>query len=148
VEEGFSPVIRAIKKWEPEVRKQLRKELRGSGEMIAGGARLLAGAHSKTIPATIKTRTRIQSRKVEVEIRAGSADVPIAGLYELGNKGGSKSQASAGRGQFRHPVFGDRGKWVNQDRYPYLAPIVKLRTAAVTQRVSAAVNQANEAVKL
>jgi hypothetical protein len=148
MEEGFAPVIKAIKKWEPEVRKQLRKELRASGEMIAAGSRLLAGAHSKTIPATIKTRTRIQSRQVIVEIRAGSAEVPIAGLSELGNKGGSKSQASAGRGTFRHPVWGDRGKWVNQDMHPFLAPVIKLRTPAVTMRVSAAVNQANEAVKL
>ena len=148
MEEGFSPVIKAIKKWEPEVRKQLRKELRASGETIAAGSRLLAGAHSKTIPPTIKTRTRIQSRKVEVEIRAGSADVPIAGLFEFGNKGGSKSQASTGRGSFRHPVFGDRGKWVNQDMHPYIAPIVKLRIPTVTRRVSDAVNQANEAVKL
>jgi hypothetical protein len=148
MEEGFSPVIRAIRKWEPEVRKQLRKELRASGQMIVAGSRLLAGAHSTTIPATIKVRTRIQSRKAEIEIRAGSAEVPIAGLFELGNKGGSKSQAATGRGQFRHPLFGDREQWVNQDMHPFLAPVVKLRIPAVTLRVGAAIDQANEAVGL
>ena len=160
MEEGFAPVIKAIKKWEPEVRKQLRKELQASGNMIAAGSRLLAGAHSTTIPATIKVRTRIQSRKVEVEIRAGSAEVPIAGLYELGNKGSGKSET------FRHPVFAregsragkhkgpfgitrsDKAPWVNQKRHPFLSPIIKLRTAAVTKRVGAAVEAANEAVDL
>jgi hypothetical protein len=143
MEEGFAPTIKAIKKWDKTIRNELRRELRASGEMIAVGSRLLAGAHSTTIPATIKTRTRIQSRKAEVEIRAGSPDVPIAGLFELGNKRGGKSAT-----KFRHPVFGDREKWVDQDMHPFVAPVVKLREAAVTQRVSAAVDKANETIGL
>lgn len=141
-EEGFAPVIKAIRKWDKEVRNELRRELRASGEMIAAGARLLANAHSSTISPTIKVRTRIQSRKAEVEIKAGAPDVPIAGLFELGNKDGRS------RGKFRHPVFGDRENWVDQKMHPYLGPEVKAKEAAVTERVGRAVDKANEILKL
>jgi hypothetical protein len=143
VDEGFRPTIRAIKKWDPTVRKELRKELRAGGEMIASGARLLASAHSKTTPGTIKVRSRIQSRKAEVEIKAGAADVPIAGLLELGNKG-----KKANVRKFRHPLPGDKSQWVDQDMHPYLAPAVNLRISAVTKRVGAAVDNANDEVFL
>lgn len=143
MEEGFTPVIRAIRKWDPEVRRELRRELRAGGTMIVTGARTLAAAHSKQTPPTVKLRTGIQSRQAEIRIDAGSADVPIAGLLELGNKrGGSKAR------RFRHPVHGHRDRWVNQDMHPYLAPIVKLRLAAVTKRIGAAVDRANTKVGL
>lgn len=149
-DEGFRPVVRAIRKWDTEVRKELRSELKGAGEMIASGARLLADAHSKTAGDTIKVRTGIQSKKVEVKVKAGSPDVPIAGLLEEGNR---KQRA---RGKFRHPVFARggatggqwKGDWVDQDMHPYLAPVVKLRQAAVVKRVEAAVQRSIDTVKL
>ncbi len=150
MEEGFAPVVKAIKKWDKEVRTELRKELRASGEMIASGSRLLASAHSKEIASTIKVRTGIQSRQATVEIRAGSQEVPEAGLFELGNK-----KSKPGARTFRHPVFARKGshgakdaQWVNQEMHPFLAPIIKLRQAAVTKRVEAAVQRATETVRL
>lgn len=143
MEEGFRPYLRGINKWDKTVRKELRTELRASGEMIASGSRLLAAAHSKSIPPTIKVRTGIQSERAEVQIRAGGGNVPIAGLFELGNKGGGKSKAGATRKKFRHPLFGDKGKWYEQDMHPYIAPMVRLRQAAVTKRVKSAVERAN-----
>lgn len=145
-EEGFRPVIKSIRKWDKDIRTQLRKELRGAGNMIADGARILASEHSGKIAGTIKVRTRIQTQKAEVEIKAGSADVPEAGLFELGNKGGSKSQAATRRGEFRHPVFGDRENWVNQAMHPFLAPTVKMKLPAATKRIEAAVDGANETI--
>ncbi len=151
MDEGFRPTIKAIKKWDPQVRKQLRSDLKGVGNSIASGARTVASAHSKTIPGTIKVRTRIQSRKAEVEIIAGSAEVPIAGLFELGNKGGGS--AAKGR-KFRHPIFGDwdvqfTGKDPReQDMHPYLAPVVKLRQNYATRVIGEAVEKANTEVFL
>lgn len=147
MEEGFAPSIHAIAKWDKELRNELRKELRASGEMVAAGARLLADAHSTSISPTIKVRTRIQSRKAEVEIKAGGGKVPIAGLFELGNKGSKSASATRG-GRFRHPVFGNKSNWVDQDMHPYMGPTVKLREAAVTRRIGAAVDKANVTVGL
>ncbi len=160
MEEGFAPTIRAIKKWQPEVRKELRHELKGAGEMIAGGARLLADAHSKTAGATIKVRSGVQSKKVEVKVQAGSPDVPIAGLLEEGNRkkradpNARGPRKSVGAPKFSHPVFANvgggqwKGAWAEQAMHPYLAPIVKLRQAAVAKRVRAAVQRSIDTVKL
>jgi hypothetical protein len=142
MEEGFKPTIRAIKKWDREVRKELRSELKGAGEMIASDARQRADAVSKTAGKTIKVRTGITSRQVEVKVLAGSPDVPIAGLLELGNKGGRS------KGKFRHPVFGDRGNWQDQPMHPYVAPAVAHREGDVKKRVEAAVARSIDTVKL
>lgn len=142
MDEGFKPHLRALKRWQPEVRKELRTELKASAELIAGGARRRADQHSKKTAGTIKVRTEIRSKGVGVQIRAGSSAVPEAGLLELGNRGGRK------KGSFRHPVFGDRGTWVEQKMYPYLAPEAKHRLSEVTKRIKAAVARASETVKL
>ena len=47
--------------------------------------------------------------------------VPIAKLYEVGNKG------RGGGSTFRHPVFGNRENWVDQPRYPFLAAAGKAK---------------------
>jgi hypothetical protein len=126
--------------WKPD--KQLHKALRVAGELIATDAKILVATpgeyihktsygkrskdrgvtksthgSSKIIP-TIKTRVS----KTRLSVVAGGAGVPIAGLQELGNRGGGKSQAASRRGVFRHPIFGDRGRWVNQGMHPYLLP--------------------------
>ena len=116
MEEGFTPTIRAIKKWDAAVRKELRAEIRGAMNEIADGAR--ARGDSEKIAGTVKTRTRIESKQVVGEVHAGSSAVPEAGLRELGNKG------SHDREKFRHPVFGDRGNWVSQKMHRFVAPAV------------------------
>lgn len=102
--------------WKPD--KALHKSLRVAGQLIADDARVLLEGKSKSIPPTLKVRVS----KTRVSVVAGSEEVPLAGLLELGNKGGGKSQAASRRGTFRHPVFGDRSTWVNQPMSPYLLP--------------------------
>lgn len=140
-EEGFAVVLKAINKWDSKLRTELRKELRAAGEEIADEARARAGMYSKSIPPTIKVRTSIQSRQAEIRIKAGSAQVPLAGLFELGNKGGK-----AHGGKFRHPVFGDTSTWASQRMHPFLAPAVKRHEATVLARVGKAVDAANETI--
>lgn len=140
-DEGFSAEIKQIKTWDKTVRTELRKELRTVGTSIAAGSRTLASAHSKSIPPTIRVRTRTGARKAQIEITAGSGDVPLAGLYEFGNKG-RKAKA----GKFRHPVFGDPSTWVSQQRWRFLSPIIHLRHAYATKKVEEAVKKANETI--
>ena len=107
-------LTRDFKDWKPD--KQLKRYLRGAGDLIADDARKNIEPFSKKIPPTIKVRLS----KTRVSVVAGGAGVPTGGLFELGTKGRGKSQAAARSGVFRHPVFGDRGVWVNQPMHPYL----------------------------
>lgn len=99
------------------VTPQLRKTLQVAGKLIAEDAKAISGEHSKSIPPSIKVRTK----KTSVSVIAGGEGVPLAGLFESGNKGRGKSQAASKGGRFRHPVFG-RDVWVDQDMHPFLLP--------------------------
>lgn len=65
----------------------------------------------------------------EYRIEAGGESVPIAGLWELGNRGGSERSTT-----FRHPVWGNKNVWVEQNRYPYLQPALRETEPMIWQR--------------
>ena len=109
-------LTRDFKDWKPD--KQLKRYLRGAGDLIADDARKNIEPFSKKIPPTIKVRLS----KTRVSVVAGGAGVPTGGLFELGNKGRGKSQAAARSGVFRHPVFGDKNTWTYQAMHPFLLP--------------------------
>lgn len=124
--------------------KALKKTLRTAGKLVAEDAKVLAAGHSKSIPPTV----RVRLSKTRINIIAGNDEVPLAGLYELGNKGHSKSQASSRRGQFRHPVFGNREVWVNQKRYAFLLPAAERQRRKVEKMAGSDVATAlREALK-
>ncbi len=87
-----------------------------AGQLIAADAKLNVGPYSTTVPPSIKSRIR----KTTLTVQAGGAEVPMAGLLELGNKGRSSSTK-----KFRHPVFGDKSVWVDQKMHPYLLRALK-----------------------
>jgi len=95
------------------VHEGLSKDLSAAGEIVAAEARKISSEHSQTIPPSIKVRRRVAT----VAVQAGNADVPLAVLYEKGNKGSNPSSTT-----FRHPVFGNKNNWVTENRYPFLRP--------------------------
>ena len=101
--------------WKPD--KQLHKMLRVAGQLIADDAKALVEPHSKTTPPTIRVRVT----KTRLSVVAGGEGHAISGLLEIGNRGGG-SQVATRRGEFRHPVFGNRSNWVKQKREAYLLP--------------------------
>jgi hypothetical protein len=124
----FNKMAKGLREAKPELAKELKKALRAAGEITAAEARLVSSEHSRTIPATVKTSVR----GTRVEVRAGGPAVPIAGLYEYGNR------AKASGNTFRHPVFGDRTNWVEQKRYPFMRPAVeRTRRAAEAEMLKA-----------
>lgn len=96
--------------------KTLRVRLRAAGEIVAKDARSRAEGFSETIPPSIKVRTS----GVTVSVVAGGNGVPLAGLFELGNKKASKTATT-----FRHPVYGNREVWRDQSMHPYLWPALQ-----------------------
>jgi hypothetical protein len=109
-------LTKSLRDFKPD--KELHKMLRVAGQLIADDAKEIISAHSTTISGTIRVRVS----KTKISVVAGGGDSAIAGLFELGNEGGGKSQAAATSGRFRHPVYGDRENWVNQSMHPYLLP--------------------------
>ncbi len=104
----FKKLTKDLKDFKPD--KQVKKALKMAGELIATDARAFVSPYSKTVPPTIKVRTR----KTSISIIAGGTNVPIAGLLEMGNRAKGSS-----KGTFRHPVF-SRDVWVSQPMHPYL----------------------------
>jgi hypothetical protein len=114
----FRLVAKALRRAAPDLAKGLRADLRVAGLEVAAKAKAIAEENSEKIAGTIKVRVA----STTVAVVAGGEGVPEAALFELGNTGGRRSAAASGRGTFRHPVFGNRDVWVNQDMHPFLAP--------------------------
>lgn len=109
----YRKLTRDLKAFKPD--KQLKKTLKVAGELIATDAQALVGSHSQTVPGSIKVRLR----KTSISVLAGGEGVPMGGLLEMGNRGRGH------KGKFRHPVFGDKSVWVEQDMHPFLLPAQK-----------------------
>lgn len=115
--EGFHELAAALRKTDRKAYLDYRKAMRGVGEIVASEARRTVESVSKTIPPTVKVRVA----GAMVSVQGGSKDVPIGGLFELGNTGRARSAAvRLAGGTFRHPVFGDRTNWATQKMHPYL----------------------------
>lgn len=164
----FKLLAKALRTAQVEMYAELHEELRAVGQVVADEARALVQPYSQSIPPTIKVRAagaRVSvtagggrgGKKLAAEIFSSSygsgshlkaleneAEGPaIAGLLELGNKGGgSKSAAATRRGEFRHPVFGNRNNWVIQPMHPYLAPALRNKWPVVLERVTATLDKA------
>lgn len=118
------------------------KTLLEIGEELKESAKAFAEAHSKTVADTIKMRAGPNM----VVISGGNDQVPIAALWETGNKG-TKDSAKATGVWFRHPVFGT-DTWVQQRRFPFLRPALEADRRAITKRMEAAWDDALEPYRL
>lgn len=104
-----------------EVRKELRPKIREAAEPIVSQARTNASWSSR-IPRAI----RLSSTRRGVDIRVNQAKAPHARPYE----------GITGTSKFRHPVMGNRDRWVDQATRPFLEPAVakhrgKVRAALI-----------------
>lgn len=133
---AYRDAAKALRQGAKHLNRELRKELRAAGEIMAVEARKVAGEHSETIPPTIKVRVA----GATVSVQAGGAKAPIAGLFELGNKG----RASRGK-TFRHPVF-NTGVWVEQPRHRFLEPAAEKTLPEAQERIMHALEETAEIV--
>ena len=140
---AFKLLAKDLRKANVLASRNLRAGLRGVGEVVAVEARSRAAQYSSTIPPTIKVRVA----GTTVSVQAGSADVPIAALFELGNTGGRKSAAASVRGSFRHPVFG-HDVWVEQPMHPFLRPAELATMPEIRRTMTRTLTEALEASNL
>lgn len=125
-------IARDMRKLTPETQKAVRPALRQGGEIVASDARSRADWSSR-IPGTIKVRTSFREDREKVQVVAGGAAAPHARPYE-----GISSRGNT----FRHPVYGDRDVWVEQDKRQFIFPAAEAHGEEVTGLVRAALDEA------
>lgn len=136
--DAFKVFQRELKAVEPALAKELNKELRNIVKAkIIPDAKANA-SWSTRIPAAIKPS--VTTKQIGVRV-AGS-----------GRKGSTRQAAHAypfentsNTGWFRHPVFGNREVWVNQNARPFLRPAVESNQEEVAQAALKAVDTAGRA---
>ena len=89
-------------------------DLAAAANIIADGARELAGSWSAKIPPSISVEVHGKTATI-------SADAPNARPAEL---------------RLRHPLFGDREHWYGPPGAPFLAPAADARAGAAMARYS------------
>lgn len=124
--EQFLQAARDLRDMPKEIRRELAPTLRRVAQPIAAQARANASWSSR-IPGAI----RVAVLKRGVSIRVSARKAPHARPYE-----GITGQT------FRHPVFGDRDRWVAQRSRPFLEPAVKAHQAKVRDEIVKVVDDA------
>lgn len=97
-----------------ELRKQLGPEFLRAGRPILEDAKRCAD-WSTRIPKAMFLRVSRSRKNPGVRLGVSARQAPHARLYEFGQD----------RRGFRHPVFGNREVWVQQNTRPYLIPAIK-----------------------
>ncbi|MER7126744.1 HK97 gp10 family phage protein [Micrococcus luteus] len=128
--EEIRKLAKDLGKIPPELRKAIRPALKAAAEPIAADARRRA-SWSRRIPAAITLGVRVSARNPGVYVRARQARAPIARMYE----------GITGSRAFRHPLFGNRKRWIAQATRPYLAPAAEAGMGGVLDAAAAAVDQ-------
>lgn len=138
--QGLDDLTRDLKEASYTVRAEIDKTVAVIAEEIRAEAILLVSKHSKTIPPTIK----VEMVPGAAVIKAGNETTPLAVLYELGNKG----KGGRAKSTFRHPLFGDRDKWFDQPRHPFLTVALAANRRQITKRMESAWEKALEPHRL
>lgn len=115
-----------------EVRSEFRSALVAGGREIFRDAQ--AGASwSSRIPRAMRLLVRTSGPRTGIFIRVDASVAPHARPFEgLADR----------RPTFRHPVFGDRERWVEQDERPFLSPAASRGRAELQRSAMEAARQA------
>lgn len=112
------------------VRLKMAKDLRTVGRTIATEA--VAAARFHIDPDVLKVRTRGPSVRIQV---TKTEPKPHAGKAHAFEHSGEP-------GQFRHPVYGNKKRWVSQEARPFLTPTAEVRFGWAYARIGEIVDGA------
>lgn len=122
----FAKFAKALRKAAPAMAVALRTNLRAAGEIVAVEARKNANEISPDGRIAKTVKVRVSGATVSVVM--GGPGAPHAAPIE--HKGTA--------GKFRHPVYGNKNVWVDQDAHPMLHPaLAKAKPAAEAAAVDA-----------
>ncbi|MBB2914857.1 hypothetical protein FHS43_006169 [Streptosporangium becharense] len=124
-------LIRDLGKLPDAVRKELRPALRRAGTRARTRAQGNA-SWSRRIPRAIRLQVSFAKRRPGVALSVNKNLAPHARPLENLGKPGS----------FRHPMFGDRKRWVTQRARPFFFPAAAAEWQQIDRDVAAAVDAA------
>jgi len=113
-----------------EIRRELRPALRRVADPVLQQARANA-SWSTRIPGAMRISTSFSRRTAGVAITVSVKKAPHARPFENLGRNGS----------FRHPVFGDRERWVSQTARPFLFPAVASADPELVRETGRVVDQ-------
>lgn len=122
--------IRQLGKVPLDIRQELRPKVRGIGQAALADVRGRA-AWSNRIPAATRLSISLSRTRPGVSIVVSKAKAPHARPYE--NRGSA--------GAFRHPVFGNRKRWVSQQARPFLWPGASPHFERVDEQIGQVVDE-------
>lgn len=111
--EAFKLFQRELKKIEPALAKELKKELKAIVNTHVIPDAKSNASWSSRIPGAIKPQALAKG----IGVRVARKRAPHAAAFEGMQPRGMKAE-------FRHPVFGDREVWVSQPTRPFLLPAI------------------------
>lgn len=125
---AFADQLRGLDK---ETQKELRPAIRKAGQVLLQDIRSNASWSSR-IPKATKLFIGFGPRSSGVQIRTSRRQAPHARPFE----------GITGRGDtFRHPVFGNTDKWVDQPTRPFIQPAVRANEDRVVGAIQKAIDQ-------
>lgn len=124
--DGLAQLQRDLKNASKDALRLFRAAMRKGGDIVAAEARNRISGTSSRIADSIK----VSATNKGVAVRAGGGDAPHAAALENLGKTGT----------FRHPVFGNREVWVEQQAHPYLGPAAEGKMDDVADAFLDAVN--------
>lgn len=134
VEGGVDDLValrRDLRRVPEELRPKVRREVKRAGDVALQRARANASWSSR-IPAALAIRVRFTGNRAGVTIYARNGVAPHARPFE----------GITGAGSFAHPVFGNRGVWVQQATRSYLRPAAEETAGEFRDGIQRAVNDA------
>lgn len=114
-------VIRDLRGIPPELRRRLRSTVVNSARVVQRQARRNA-SWSRRIPPAIGVSARFADKYPTARITLNADRAPHGPLYER-------------PGGFRHPVYGNRRKWVRQRGRPFLDPAMRRHGGTAARRI-------------
>ena len=133
----FRLFARALRKAAKANSLIMRRGMNTAGMLVAEEAK----RNAKDIPGKVRTdriadSVKVRIRGASVVIEAGGPTAPEAAPLEVGNK------KSPGAKTFRHPVFGNRDRWVDQDTHPFLDPAMAHKGTVAAELALQSIDQA------
>ena len=119
------------KKFATALRSNMRKAVSESGSEITAAVRAEA-SWSKRIPGATSLATSFGAKKVGVQVKVNAKKAPHGRPLESGSKGNPNTN--------RHPVFGKKGRWVDQPTRPFFFAVAKAMTPRVEGKIQAAID--------
>ncbi len=109
-------LVKDLEKTTPGIKKSVNVAIREGAELVTAEAKTLSSWSSR-IPGSI----RPGGTGARVVVKAGGAKAPHAAAFEHGGMPGT----------FRHPLWGNRDFWYEEDARPFLHPAAVKTSPAV-----------------